>query len=161
MLSRVQLFATPWTVAHQAPLSMGILQAGILEWVACPPPGDLISRGIKPGSPALQMDSPPAVTWEALYWPRGLSSKRRNVSNGRHKGDSIGLEVKAATWPFWAPHASESTGKEGNTVLARVIDPNHQKVWCYSTIKVRKSISISISMLSHSIMSNSSLPRGL
>ena len=28
--------ATPWTVAHQAPLSMGILQAGILEWVAMP-----------------------------------------------------------------------------------------------------------------------------
>ena len=26
----------PWTVAHQAPLSMGILQAGILEWVAMP-----------------------------------------------------------------------------------------------------------------------------
>ena len=33
-LSRVQLFATPWTVARQAPLSMGILQARILEWVA-------------------------------------------------------------------------------------------------------------------------------
>jgi len=35
-LSRVQLFATPWTVAHQAPLSVGILQARILEWVARP-----------------------------------------------------------------------------------------------------------------------------
>ena len=32
--SRVQLFATSWTVAHQAPLSMGILQARILEWIA-------------------------------------------------------------------------------------------------------------------------------
>ena len=32
-LSPVRLFATPWTVAHQAPLSM-ILQARILEWVA-------------------------------------------------------------------------------------------------------------------------------
>ena len=30
------LFATPWTVALQAPLSMGILQARILEWVAMP-----------------------------------------------------------------------------------------------------------------------------
>ena len=29
-------FATPWTVAHQAPLSVGILQARILEWVAMP-----------------------------------------------------------------------------------------------------------------------------
>ena len=44
LLSRVQLFAwTPWTVAHQAPLSMGILQARILESVAMPS-----SRGIFP-----------------------------------------------------------------------------------------------------------------
>ena len=35
-LSRVQLFATLWTVAYQAPLSMGILQAWIPEWVAMP-----------------------------------------------------------------------------------------------------------------------------
>ena len=34
LLSRVRLFATPWTVAYQAPLSMGILQARVLEWVA-------------------------------------------------------------------------------------------------------------------------------
>ena len=43
LLSRfscVQLLATPWTVGHQAPLSMGILQARILEWVAV-----LSSRG--------------------------------------------------------------------------------------------------------------------
>ena len=32
----VQFFVTLWTVAHQAPLSMGILQARILEWVAIP-----------------------------------------------------------------------------------------------------------------------------
>ena len=33
---RVPFFATPWTVARQAPLSMRILQARILEWVAMP-----------------------------------------------------------------------------------------------------------------------------
>ena len=38
--------ATPWTVAHQAPLSMGILQAKILEWVAMPSSrGSSQSRG--------------------------------------------------------------------------------------------------------------------
>ena len=36
LLSRVWFFTTPWTVARQAPLSMGILQARILEWVAMP-----------------------------------------------------------------------------------------------------------------------------
>ena len=35
-LSHVRFFATPWTVACQGPLSMGILQARILEWVAMP-----------------------------------------------------------------------------------------------------------------------------
>ena len=33
-LSRVPLFATPWTAAYQAPLSMGFFQARVLEWVA-------------------------------------------------------------------------------------------------------------------------------
>ena len=43
---RVQLFVTPWTVARQAPLSMGILQARILEWVAMPfSMGSFQSRG--------------------------------------------------------------------------------------------------------------------
>ena len=35
-LCHIRLFATPWTVAHQDPLSMGILQARTLEWVAMP-----------------------------------------------------------------------------------------------------------------------------
>ena len=48
-LIRVRLFVTPWTAACQAPLSMGILLARILEWVAMPS-----SRGSsQPRSPAL------------------------------------------------------------------------------------------------------------
>ena len=53
----VQLFAIPWTEACQAPLSMGIIQARILDWMPCPPPGDLPNPGIKPMSPALQADA--------------------------------------------------------------------------------------------------------
>ena len=60
LLSRVQLFATPWTVARQAPPSVGILQARILEWVAISFSGDLPNPGIKPRSPALQADSLPS-----------------------------------------------------------------------------------------------------
>ena len=37
--------ATPWTAACQAPLSMGILQPGILEWVAMPTSRDLSDPG--------------------------------------------------------------------------------------------------------------------
>ena len=50
----------PWTVAHQAPLSMGILQARIQEWIAGPPPGHLPNPGIGPRSPALQVVSLPS-----------------------------------------------------------------------------------------------------
>ena len=47
-------------LSHQAPLSMGILQARILEWVACPTPGDLPNPGTEPGSLTLQADSLPS-----------------------------------------------------------------------------------------------------
>ena len=56
-LSSGRFFATPQTVAHQAPLSTGILQARILEWVAIPSPGDLSNSGIEARSSALQVDS--------------------------------------------------------------------------------------------------------
>ena len=56
LLSCVQLFVIPWTVACQAPLSMEILQPRILEWVAMPS-----SRGSsQPRSPTVQADSLPS-----------------------------------------------------------------------------------------------------
>ena len=45
--------ATSWTVARQAPLSMGILQARILGWVAMPSSRDLPEPGMEPVSPEL------------------------------------------------------------------------------------------------------------
>ena len=52
-LSRVQLFATPWTVAYQAPLSMGFSRQLYWSGLPFPSPGDLPDPGIEPGSPAL------------------------------------------------------------------------------------------------------------
>ena len=49
--------ATLWTVAHQAPLSMGILQVKILEWVAMPSSRGSSNPGIKPRSTTLQTDA--------------------------------------------------------------------------------------------------------
>ena len=59
MLSRVQPFAAPWPVPHQAPLSMGFSRQEYWSGLPCPPPGDLPSSGMKPGSPTLQADSLP------------------------------------------------------------------------------------------------------
>ena len=60
MLSHVQLLATPWTVAHQAPLSMGLSRQEYWSGLPFPSPGDLPNPGIEPGSPALQVISLPS-----------------------------------------------------------------------------------------------------
>ena len=60
MLSAVILLATLWTVAHQAPLSMGFTRQGYWSGLQGPPPGDLSQPGNKSRSPvssALQTDS--------------------------------------------------------------------------------------------------------
>ena len=52
-LSRVQLFGTPWTVAYQAPPSMGFPRQEYWSELPLPSPEDLPDTGIKPRSPAL------------------------------------------------------------------------------------------------------------
>ena len=62
--SCVQLFVTPWTVAHQAPLSLGFSRQEHWSGLPCPPPGDLPDPGTEPASlmsPALQVRSSPLV----------------------------------------------------------------------------------------------------
>ena len=60
VLRHVQLFGTPWTVACQAPLSMGFSRQEYWSGSPIPSPGGLPNPGIKPGSPALQADSLPS-----------------------------------------------------------------------------------------------------
>ena len=59
-LSRVQLFATPWTVACQAPPSMGFSRQECWSGLPFPSPGHLPDPGIEPGSPTLQADALPS-----------------------------------------------------------------------------------------------------
>ena len=55
--SHVRLFATLWTVAHQAPPSMGFSRQEYWSGVPFPSPGDLPNPGIEPGSPTLEADA--------------------------------------------------------------------------------------------------------
>ena len=57
LFSHVQLFATPWTVAYQAPPSLGFSRQKYWSGFPFPSPGDLPNPGIKAGSPALQADT--------------------------------------------------------------------------------------------------------
>ena len=64
LLHRVQYFATPWTIAHQTPLSMGFSRQECWSGLPCPPPKDIPDPGMEPTSPvapALQEDSLPLV----------------------------------------------------------------------------------------------------
>ena len=66
-LSRVRLFATPWTVAYQTPPSMGFSRQEYWSGLPFPSPGDHPGPGIEPGSPALEADTltsePPGCKW--------------------------------------------------------------------------------------------------
>ena len=57
--SLAKLFVTLWTIACQAPLSMGLPSQEYWSRLPFPPPGDLPDAGIEPRSPALQADSLP------------------------------------------------------------------------------------------------------
>ena len=59
-LSCVGLFATPWTIAHQAPVSMEFSRQEYWSGLPFPSPGDLPDPGIEPGSPTLEADALPS-----------------------------------------------------------------------------------------------------
>ena len=59
-LSRVRLFAIPWTVAYQATQPMEFSRQEYWSGLPFPSPGDLLNPGIEPGSPALQADILPS-----------------------------------------------------------------------------------------------------
>ena len=53
----VLLFVTPWTIAHQAPPSMGSSRQEYWSGLPFPSPGDLPDPGIEPRSPIMQADA--------------------------------------------------------------------------------------------------------
>ena len=59
-LSRVRFFATPWTVAYQAPQSMEFSRQEYWSGFPFPSPGDLPNPGIEPRSPTLQAEALPS-----------------------------------------------------------------------------------------------------
>ena len=71
--SHVQLFATPWTVTCQAPLSMGFSRQEYWSGLSCPPPGDLLHPGTSSALAARFFTT--SATWEALE-----SGKQREIN---------------------------------------------------------------------------------
>ena len=114
--SRVRLFATTWTVAHQIPLSMGFSRQEHWSGLPCPPPGDLPNSGLESRSPALQVDSLPSkplcvlshfscVWFFATLWAVALQASlsmgfsRQEDWNGCHDLPDPGREPESLTAP--------------------------------------------------------------
>ena len=68
-LSRVRLFVTLWTVARQAPLSMGFSRPEYWSGLPLPSLGDLSDPGIESGRPALQADFLTSESPDINVWP--------------------------------------------------------------------------------------------
>ena len=71
-------FVTPWTVACQAPLSIGFPRQEYQSGLSCPPSGDLLDPGIEPVSPALQADTL-TLSYQGSHRIPYLSSNCKNA----------------------------------------------------------------------------------
>ena len=80
LCSAVPDFATPWTIGHEAPLSIGFSRQEYWSGLLFPSSGDLSSPGIKPVSPALQADS---LLLSHLRSPRLCSVSGQNMVTWR------------------------------------------------------------------------------
>ena len=100
-LSHVWLFVTPWTVAYQALLAMGSLQARILEWVAMP-----FSRGSsqsrdEPRSPALQGDSLPSEPPGKPSYKSVPSLNMNSLDSRDPDGSQSRAQTRKSSWKKW------------------------------------------------------------
>ena len=124
--SHVRLFATPWTVACQALLSMGFSRQEYWSGLLCPPPGDLPDPGIEPLSlcllhwqsgslPLVPSGKPGKASGSGLQCGEKQPGKQKPVAWGKMEGavlvfDSVGLLRQDATVP-------------SDTVWCRVVSP--------------------------------------
>ena len=72
---RVRLFTIPWTIAHQAPLSVEFSRQGYWSELPFPSPGDLPDPGIEPRSPILEAGSLPSEPPGKLFHTQAKESQ--------------------------------------------------------------------------------------
>ena len=101
VLSRVQLFVTPWTIARQAPLSVGSSRQEYWSGLPCPPPGDLPNPGIEPASPTSPVLTGGffyhSISWEALILLSVQFSPVAQLCPTLCRQGNIGRPLRSAT----------------------------------------------------------------
>ena len=95
----VRLFVTPWTVAHQAPLSMESSRQEYWSGLPFPSPGDLPNPGTEPGSLVLQVDSLPlGLPWKPMsslmaQWVKNLPAMKKMCVQALSQEDALEKEI--------------------------------------------------------------------
>ena len=92
-LSRVRLFATQWTVAHQAPPSVGFSRQACWSRLPFPSPGDLPDPGIKPGSPTLWTDALPSEPPGKSYYTVEVTDRLKRLNLIDRVPEELWMEV--------------------------------------------------------------------
>ena len=134
--------ATPWTVTHQAPLSLG--SSGQEYWGGLPflPPGDLFDPGIKPTSRALQVDSSPLshlsrnlahtdsgsfpgrrephVSWMDAVWQEGSSIVSDEKKMQRRVSVYHAAKGPGASRPPWGENTPKLQGPQPRSLFRAV-----------------------------------------
>ena len=104
---------TPWTTAHQAPLSIGFCRQEYWSGLPFLSPWGLPDPGIEPRSPVLQADSLPSeLPWKTRK-RRGMVNQVLWESSERQQADGLGLKMKgqSGTGVTGLCHEGESSAK--------------------------------------------------
>ena len=108
-------FATPWTLDHQAPLSMGFTRQEYWSWLPFPSPGDLPDQGIAPVSPAVTgrffTTEPPGKPKEELNYEKTWNKEQKSEIAG------VKPTIVNAHYYVWESHHKHWTFASGETKI--------------------------------------------
>ena len=120
-LSRVQLFKTPWTVALQAPPSMGFSRQEYWSGLPFPSPGDLPDPGLEPRSPSLQADPCEEgiiiIIFNNKYFLNFHIQRRRTSNSPLCLSDRCPTYISSKQTPFLLPSTSSLQHQTGSHQL--------------------------------------------
>ena len=119
---------TPWTVAYQAPPSMGISRQEYWSGLPFPSPGDLPDPGIEPGSPALQEDSLLTELQTQHINRDFLGSSGAKTPNFLCGGSRLILAQETKI-PHVAQNGQKKKKKKTNKIKLQIIGSDAISVW--------------------------------
>jgi len=116
-LSRVRLFATPWTVAHQASPFKEFSRQGYWSGLPFPSPGDLPNPRIEPGSTALRADALPS---EPPGKPMNSTERQKDMTLKDELPSSVGAQY--AIGEEWRNNSRKKEEMEPKQKRCPVVD---------------------------------------